>query len=450
MLRSSVIRVSAILIVAATGWLVLGLTARSDADAAEKPNIVFFLVDDLGWTDLGCYGSRFYETPNIDRLCGQGVKFTDAYAAGSVCSPTRASIITGRYPARTGCTNYGGSVRGDELGLAKPLSDAGYRTLFAGKWHIGRLSPEAAGFDATATIGKGNHDPKGTRALTDAAVKFITANKDRPLLAYISYWAVHTPCRETEPLVEKYREKLRHMPPPKGPITGKERDRTVKLVQNNPHFAAMLEAVDDSVGTVLNTLNDLGIDDRTIVIFFSDNGGLSTRGFPEIPTSNVPLRAGKGWLYEGGIRDPLIVKWPGVTEPGSVCRVPVTSTDFFPTILQMAALPLHEQDHCNGVSLAALLRTGDAPRREALYWHYPHNHGAGSPPSGAIRAGDFKLIEFFGDGSVELYNLAEDLSEKNNLADAMPEKKRQLLGMLKAWQKSMPGIGFGGKQRAIE
>ena len=428
----------------AVGWALPGLL-RAARRSTKRPNFVLFLVDDLGWRDLGCYGSTFYETPHIDRLCRDGTKFTQAYAAGSVCSPTRASIITGRYPARTGCTNWGGRIKGTEFPLARAFRDGGYDTFFAGKWHIGNMTPSQAGFEVVASGIKPDPktDPKATRAITAAATQFLRSRKDKPFLAFVSYFAVHTPLRESADVVEKYRRKLARQPKPRGPAFEPEHDRENKLIQDDPAFAAMTEVMDDSVGRIVAAVKDIGAADDTVVIFFSDNGGLSTKPC----TANRPLRAGKGWLYEGGIREPLITKWPGVTKPGSTCDTPVVSTDFFPTMLEMAGLPLRPKDHCDGVSLAGLLRTGKLPAREAIYWHYPHRHGAGNRPSGAIRLGDWKLIQYFGTGTVELYNLRNDLGERKDLAGRMPQKRDELLRRLEAWRKSIPGIRFGQPQQ---
>ena len=413
--------------------------------SAAPPNVVFILADDLGWMDLGCYGTSFYESPSLDRLAAEGMKFTRAYTAGSVCSPTRSSIVTSQYPARNGCTNYGGSVKGTEHGLAKALGEGGYETFFVGKWHIGRLSPQASGFQSVGnvTTSKGE-DPKGTRSITRSAVEFISKKHGRPFFAYVCYHAVHTPLLEDKATVAKYRARAAKLEPPGEPLLGKEHDRGMKLRQDTPEFAAMVEVMDRGVGEILEAIRQSGVERNTLVIFFSDNGGLSTRAFGGVyPTSNLPLRAGKGWLYEGGIRVPLIVRLPGVVEPGSVCDMPITSTDFYPTLLELAELPLRPKDHADGQSVAGLLRGEEGSARDILYWHYPHQHGAGCPPSGAVRVGDWKLIEYFSDGTVELYNTADDIGEKNNLAAKLPEKRDALLEKLKAYQNSIPDIRFG-------
>ncbi|MEM7394293.1 MAG: sulfatase [Verrucomicrobiota bacterium] len=417
-------------------WLFFALAA-----SAKPPNVVFFLVDDLGWTDLSCTGSSFYETPHIDRLRAEGMKFSAAYTSSGVCSPTRSSIITGQTPARNGCTNYGGRVRGTETGWPAVLRDAGYRTLFTGKWHIGGMTSEEAGFGVSKpfpTRGPAE-DPKNTRAITRATVDFIKASDGRPFVAYVNYHAVHLRLAERADIVDKYRKKLAARPKPEGPAFAPEHNRQNKLIQDDPNYAAMMEVLDDSVRDILATVRSIGAEQNTMVIFYSDNGGLSTKPC----TSNLPLRAGKGWYYEGGIRVPLIVKWPGRVKAGSTCDVPVIAMDFFPTLLEAAGLPLRPKDHVDGISLAGLLQEGAAPERDTFYWHYPHHHGAGCTPCGMVRKGDYKLIRYYKDERIELYHLKDDLSEKNNLAKQMPEKREALLALLGAWQKSMPGFTFG-------
>jgi len=405
------------------------------AGAAQmpQPNIVFFLVDDLGWTDVGCYGSSFYETPNIDQLRATGMKFTAAYTASAVCSPTRASIITGQHPVRTGCTNWGGSVRGTETGVPSVLRDAGYKTFYAGKWHIGNLSPEEAGFTIEKPTGREGpeNDPKNTRKITRDTIDFIRSAEEQPFFAYVSYNAVHRKLREREELIEKYREKAAALPRSGNPKFASEKfGRKNKLEQDNPAFAAMVEVVDDSVGEIMQAVWDIGAEERTIVIFYSDNGGLSTN--PD--TSNHPLRAGKGWYYEGGVRVPLLVKWPGVVEAGSSCDTPVVSMDFFPTILDMVGLQQRPRDHLDAVSFSGLLKQGPPPKRPRnFYWHYPFIHAAGCRPCGAVLHDGWKLIHYYEDNVVELYNLNDDIGETENLADEMPEKARDMDSRLVNW-----------------
>jgi len=441
----------------------------------RRPNFVFFLIDDLGRQDLGCYGSTFYETPNIDRLAAQGMRFTDAYAACPVCSPTRASIMTGKYPARLGITDWIGAPQKptayrdhlplEEVTVAEALQEAGYATGYVGKWHLAtsgadrrQYYPDRQGFDINIGGDNSGSPPtyfypyaKGKRSLetmppggeegeyltdrlTAEALQFLATSKDRPFLLYLAHYAVHTPLASKKELAQKYETKAKSVPPPEGPhaqpVYGPYQTR---LVQDHAVYAGMVQSVDESVGRVLGKLAELGLERNTIVIFMSDNGGLSTVA-REGPTCNLPLRAGKGWLYEGGIREPMLIKWPGVVRAGSLCHEPVTSTDFYPTMLDMAGLPRRPGQHVDGVSLAGLLKGTGTPNRQAIYWHYPHYHGSGNRPSGAIRAGDYKLIEWYEDRKVELYNLKDDIGERNDLAATMPDKARELRRMLQAWR----------------
>ncbi|MBN1588926.1 MAG: sulfatase [Pirellulales bacterium] len=449
------------------------------AEAASKPNFVFFLVDDLGWTDLGCCGSTFYETSNVDRLAATGMRFTNAYASSPVCSPTRASILTGKYPNRVRVTmavsptgKYSpenwrrrtlmlpASMRDrlflEEVTVAEALKQAGYATFFAGKWHLGPRGfwPENQGFD----INRGGHhaggpfwgkhyfSPYGNPCLKDGpdgehlparlateTVKFIEEHRDDPFLAYLSFYSVHTPLMARQDLREKYqskRESVAH----DGPRWGKERQRKVRLIHDHAVYAGMVEAMDQAVGRVLDALDRLGLAENTIVIFTSDNGGLSTS--EGHPTSNLPLRAGKGWLYEGGIREPMIVRWPGVTQPNSVCDAAVISMDFYPTILEMAGLAPRPGQHVDGRSIAPLLR-GERREQRPLFWHFPHYANQGGAPAAAVRDGDWKLIEWYEDGSLELFNLSDDPGEKNNLAEVKPEVRNSLHRKLDAWRKSV-------------
>jgi len=452
--------------------------AAARSERKKKLNFVFFLIDDLGWPDLGCYGSTFYETPNIDRLASEGMRFTNAYAACPVCSPTRASIVAGKYPARLGITQWIGGPNEptpyrhylplEEITLAEALKEAGYATGFVGKWHLAtrdetraKFYPDKQGFDINIggdwsgapptyfwpyerrgrnleTLPPGGAEGEYlTDRLTDESLKFLEGNKDRPFLLYLSHYAVHTPTESKQTLTDKYKTKLRELPEHEGPrfkpVYGRYRTR---LVQDNPVYAGMVQSVDESVGRVMKKLEELGVADHTAVVFMSDNGGLST--VPrEGPTCVLPLRAGKGWLYEGGIREPMMIKWPGVVKPGSTCGEPVTSTDFYPTMLQMAGLPLKPEQHVDGVSLMPLLKGAGKLNRKAIYWHYPHYHGSGNKPSGAVRAGDYKLIEWYEDNSIELYNLKKDIGEKNDIATEMPQKAAELRRMLHVWLKQM-------------
>jgi arylsulfatase A-like enzyme len=455
---------------AAMGLAGSTLLARSLAwgasSAPGKLNFVFILLDDMGWMDLGCFGSRFYQTPNIDNLAAQGMRFTQAYAACPVCSPTRASIQTGRYPARLKLTNFiagnrAGKLRPaeyvkqmplEELTLGEAFKEAGYSTCFVGKWHLGgpEYYPDKQGYDANAGVAGGmkrfspynspflKDGPKGeyiTDRLTDEAVKFLDDARGKPFLLFLSHYAVHVPIEAKADMVEKYKAKADKLPAPAGARFLPEGKTQARQVQDHPAYAAMIQSVDEGVGRVMKKIEDLGIADQTAIIFMSDNGGLSTA--EGSPTSNVPLRGGKGWLYEGGIREPMIVKWPGAVKAGSVCEEPVTSTDFYPTMLEMAGLPLRPKQHVDGVSILPLLKQAGKGDRQAIYWHYPHYSNQGGGPGGAVRAGDYKLIEFYEDGRVELYNLKDDPGEKQELSAKLPEKAAELRKMLQDWRKSV-------------
>ncbi len=436
--------------------LTMGPLAPAPVSAAaqkkEKLNFVFILVDDLGWSDIGCYGNRFNETPNIDALAAQGMRFTDAYAACPVCSPTRASILSGQYPARLGLTDFiPGHQRPYEklavprnrqqymplkiVTIAEALKKAGYTCGAFGKWHLGGREqfPDMQGFDETLVTSGGGHfanksvpdiklgkDDYLSEVLTDQGEKFMEQNKDKPFFLYLSHFAVHIPLQARKELIEKYEKKPK---PPTG--------------VNNPIYAAMIEHVDQSVGRVLKKLDELKLAERTVVVFFSDNGGLRQhyKKIGPIATTNAPLRDEKGTLYEGGIREPLIVRWPGVVKPQTTCDVPVTSVDFYPTFLDIAQTRGSWTHTLDGESIVRLLKQEGKLKRDAIYWHYPHYHH--STPAGAIRQGDWKLIEFYEDGRVELYNLKEDISEKNDLAEKMPKLASRLKRSLTAWRKSV-------------
>jgi arylsulfatase A-like enzyme len=440
----------------------------------KKLNFVFFLVDDMGWRDAQCYGSTFYETPNIDHLASTGMRFTDAYAACPVCSPTRASIMAGKYPARMDTTDWFGAPQAarinwgdkmnparyvdhlplEEITLAEAFKEAGYATFFAGKWHLGKEGylPERQGFD----INKGGHargsppggyfspyknpklpdGPDGEHLcdrLAGESIRFLEQHKEEPFLLYLSFYSVHTPLQAKKELVKKYEARQKEVKH-EGERFIPEGRRKARQVQDHAVYAGMMETLDTNVGRVLDALDRLGLSDDTAVIFMSDNGGLSTS--EGSPTSNVPLRAGKGWLYEGGVREPMIIRWPGVAKPG-VCNVPVTSTDFYPTLLEMAGLPLRPRQHVDGVSMVPLLKGGDTLDREAIFWHYPHYGNQGGSPGGAVRSGDWKLIEFYEDGRLELYNLKTDIGEKHDLKDEHPEKVRELQQRLNRWRKAV-------------
>ena len=458
--------------------LLAGIFIQSGVRAqAKKPNIVFFLVDDLGWTDVEPFGTSFYETPNIKKLAEESMIFTNAYAACPVCSPTRASILTGKYPVGTGITDFIEAERTqpvkwsrntlvipplnkdrlslDEFTLAEALQTAGYKTSFAGKWHLGPESywPENQGFDFNFgghNVGqpKSYFSPYKNPRLSDGPVgehlpdrlaketsSFIADNKEHPFFVYFSFYSVHTPLKARKDLVDKYEEKKARL----GLLDAfsKEGERKLRIVQSNTTYAAMVEAMDEAIGKVINKLKEQGVYDNTIIIFFSDNGGLSTS--EGHPTANLPLRAGKGWLYEGGIREPLIIKWPEITRAGSVSQVPVISNDFYPTLLQAAGLPLNPKQHTGGVNIVPLLMSKKIKNR-ALYWHYPHYGNQGGSPGAAIREGDWKLIRWYETGKEELYNLKQDIGEMNNLVVKDAKIAQKLSLKLDAWLKKEKAV----------
>ena len=447
----SISRRSFLTIIGAAIAGLLSLVSTVNAAAStNKPNIVFILADDLGQHQLGCYGSRFYETPNIDRLAKQGMRFTDAYAACPVCSPTRASIMTGKYPARLHLTDYipGGSPSNkklvtprwtkrlplEEVTIAESLKSRGYVTGHFGKWHLnvdkkykaGRPGdPGSQGFDDVLTTHKPGAEPKSkydddwhhVREITERAVAFIEKNKSNPFFCYVTHNSIHTPEVEKEALVRKYAEKPES--------SGDKR--------NNPKQAAMLETLDKSVGNILDTLKELHLDNNTIVVFFSDNG---QKG----PKKGKPFRGSKGDLYEGGIRMPLIVRWPGTTRAGSVCEEVVISNDFFPTFNDIVGASSNAVD-IDGVSFLPLLKDPSTGlNREAVYWHFPH-YRLGLGPQGAIRMGRYKLIEWFEKSAFgktdafELYDLVNDPGEKKDLADTRPDVIAELSSRLKSWRE---------------
>lgn len=493
----------------------LGVAGIGQAESAA-PNIVFFLVDDLGWSDVGCYGSTFHETPHIDQLAEDGVRFSDAYAACHVCSPTRASILTGKYPATLNLTDWLPGRRNfpfqkllnveinqhlpyEETTIAEFLRERGYATAIFGKWHLGRKpsDPTAHGFDIHLPDVPSNwrtfHGPFGmktypskkgdylTDRVTDEAVEWIEKQKDRPFFLYLSHFAVHDPIEGRADLVDKYTRRHAETDWPSGPgflLEGNpdnpdtptqselgtliETPRfaphkvlpegTIKIrqKQDNIEFAAMVESVDESLGRVIATLDELDLADNTIVIFFSDNGGMAAMnvGRPDrvvteeqvdkaYATSCLPLRGAKGWLYEGGIRVPLIVKWPGEGKRGTVCRTPVSSIDFFPTILDLIGLTNEAPAGLEGVSIAPLLR-GETIADRAIYWHFPHysNHGMQSP-AGAIRVGKHKLIEYFENGSFQLFDLEKDMGEQHDLSGEEEGFARELQAQLQSWRESV-------------
>ena len=446
---------------------------------SKPPNVVFFLIDDLGYMDIGANNpDTFYETPNINQLAAEGMRFTDGYAANPVCSPTRYSIMTGKYPSRIDATNFfSGRREGrfkpaplfdrmplEEITIAEGLKSVGYKTFFAGKWHLGPTEeywPEHQGFDMNkggwrpgGPWGGGQYfspyenprledGPEGEHLpyrLASETIQFIEDNREGPFLAYLSFYSVHTPLLAPEDLVKKYEAKAERLG-----LVGKaefaveeqvyptDNPRRVRILQKHAVYAAMMESMDTNIGRVLDKLKELGIDDETVVCFMSDNGGLSTS--EGLPTSNLPLRGGKGWTYEGGIREPYLIKWPGVTKPGSTNSIPVSSIDFFPTLMEIADV---EVEHAiDGLSLVPLLEGNNTLDREALYWHYPHYSNQGGIPSGAIRMGDWKLIERYEDGRVHLFNLKDDIGELNDLSENQPERVTAMRSKLHAWYKEV-------------
>lgn len=457
------------------GWGGLS-SAVTSADAESKPpNVVVFLVDDLGFADIGANNpASFYETPHIDRLATEGIRFTDGYAANPVCSPTRYSLMTGKYPSRVDATNFFSGKRSgnyntapfvdnmplEDITIAQVFQRQGYRTFFAGKWHLGESEeyyPQNRGFD----INLGGHtrggpytgnkyfspfknpqlhpdSPEGDHLpdrLARETASFIAAHQDQPFLAYLSFYSVHTPLMGRPDLVAKYKERAREIQAEEfaeeEQVFG-EKPRRVRVLQKHAVYAAMVEAMDAAVGKVLHQLEKSGVADNTIVVFTSDNGGLSSS--EGSPTSNLPLRGGKGWVYEGGIREPWIIRYPGVTTPGRVSDTPICSIDLFPTLAAVAGAEFdHEVD---GVDLTPMLAGGELPNRP-LFWHYPHYSNQGGIPGGAIRIGDFKLIERYEDGRVHLYNLEKDIGERHDLATKYPQKVARMRARLHDWYEEV-------------
>ena len=472
----------------------LALLALLITTPASATNVVFILADDLGMMDIGFNNpAAFTETPRLDGLAARSVRFTQAYAASPVCSPTRSAILTGQAPARTRHSDYFGAVNGfgvipsdydparhgvfgsykdrpvlpapyierlgsEQVTLATIFREFGYATMHAGKWHLGPEDcwPEHRGFD----VNKGGHtiggpyggdnyfSPYGNPRLEDGpagqhlpdrlaceVTDFIGENKDRPFLVYLSFYSVHTPLIGRKDLVEKYRKKKAALG--LKAAFGSEPPRKNRLVQEHAVYAAMVGAMDQAVGTVLDALEEHGIAEKTIVVFFSDNGGLSTS--EGSPTSNLPFRAGKGWVYEGGIRVPMLVRWPGITADGSVCNTPVVATDFAPTLLEACGLPARPQQHLDGVSLVPLLR-GKEFTHGPLYWHYPHWGNQGGIPASAVRQGPWKLIRFHWKKPFELYHLADDPGELINRTASEPDKVAELSALLDAYLRETKAL----------
>lgn len=463
----------------------LALLLGGVSSAQDKMNFVFLLADDLGYNDVG-FNNRdsFYETPNLDGLAASGMVFTDFYAASQVCSPTRASIFTGKYPARTNTTNFFSGRRNgtfgaadfetvmalEEVTLAEALKENGYQTFFAGKWHLGGdgYLPTDQGFDINKGGGANGlprsyfspyknvenlpAGPEGeflTDRLSRESVAFLNraSKTEDPFLLYLSFYSVHTPLQAPKNLIQKYEAKAKklNIADEEGSFDiGRERqvwkdtnaERKVRIRQDHAVYAAMVESLDLAVGRIVNRLDELNLRDNTAIIFMSDNGGLSTS--EGHPTSNLPLRGGKGWMYEGGIREPVIIRWPGVTPAGTRCNIPAVSTDFYPTILEMAGLPPKPDQHVDGVSLVPLLRNPFAKfDRGPIFFHYPHYANQGGYPASAVRKGDYKLIQDLEDGAYELYQLSTDIKEHNNLEQLEADLTKEMAAELDAWRKEV-------------
>ena len=414
-----------------------------------KTNIIFILADDFGWAQTGVYGSDYYHTPNIDHLAAEGMRFTNAYAACSVSSPTRASIMTGKYPARLHLTDFiAGNNREDyplsqpdwqkflpleEVTLAEVIKEQGYKTAIFGKWHLSitkfgpeslQYNPDKQGFDQHFVIDKPDrkitnpeYDPHKSDSIGNTSVKFIRENADNPFFLFVSFSAVHNPLMEKSDSINWWKN-----------VAGSDKE------ENNPVIAAILSRMDRNIGKILEAVDQSKLASNTMVVFFSDNGGLGS------DAKQTPLREGKGWLYEGGIRVPLIIRWPGVVKKGSVSSENVSSIDFMPTFCDL--LNVKNKPNVDGISILSHLKTGVPLPERNLYWHYPHYHNG--PPSGAIRSGKWKLIEWYenslletGKPAYELYDLENDISESVNLADSMKTLTMKLSGELQRWRENV-------------
>lgn len=436
--------------------------AATAAIAGDRPNVVFILADDLGWRDLSNEGSAFYESPHIDRIAREGMRFTRGYAACSVCSPSRASILTGKYPTKHGITSWIGdrsgppyehALRAGEITLAEALHDAGYKTFFAGKWHLGGRGswPTDHGFD----INRGGWDAGSPRGgyfapwknpnlesgpngqslpirLARETASFIEANRDGPFFACLAFYSVHGPIQTTKPLWKKYRDKAvaAGLAGERFAIDGRI---CARQVQDCPVYAGMIESMDNAVGMVLKKLDDLGLADNTIVCFTSDNGGVVSGDC--FSTTNRPLRGGKGVQWEGGIREPYYIKAPGIAKAGSTSAAPVSGIDWYPTLLELCGVPIPQRQDIDGVSLVPLLQGGSIADRP-LFWHFPHYSPQGGEPSSIITEHGWKLIHYHEDGRDELYHLAADPGEQKNLVHSEPGRAKTLRAKLDAWLKA--------------
>jgi arylsulfatase A-like enzyme len=447
----------------------------------DKPNVVFILVDDLGYSDIGAYNENtFYDTPNIDALAAQATQFTNGYAANPVCSPSRYAILTGKHPSRVDATEWfhindwphrsekfnpaqvHQQLDLEEKTLAESFKEAGYATAFLGKWHLGeeeRFWPEHHGFDINVGGNSNGQPPNGyfspyknkrltdgdkgeylTERLTTEAINIIDINakKSAPFFLYLSFYSVHTPLQAPKETIEHYQAKSDRANTQDSfnneeQIWPTDEPRLVRVKQNHPTYASMISKMDTQVGRILQKLKAEGLDDNTIVVFTSDNGGLSTS--EGSPTSNLPLRGGKGWLYEGGIRVPYIIKLPG--EKPQKIDVPVVSTDFYPTLLEVAGLAIQPEQHQDGISLTPLLASDGKLATRPIFFHYPHYSNQGGFPGAAVRLGDWKLLERYEDGKLQLFNLANDISEQNDLAREQTAKTAELKGLLHQWYKEV-------------
>ncbi len=460
---------------------------QPDQKKTDMPNFIFILVDDMGWKDVGFMGSKFYETPNIDKLSREGMVFTNAYAACPVSSPTRSSLLTGKYPVNTGVTDWipgrQASKSGlpednllslpfklqldlEEITISEILKDNGYSTMISGKWHLGEDSlfwPESQGFDTNkggynkgapdkSNKSNGYFSPYGNPRLKDGPVgeyltdrqtqeviNFIEEYHDNPFFVYLPYYAVHNPMQAKDEHVKYFREKaasmnitdtLQFTQENEWIKTAPQGDFKERNVQSSAVYASMIYSMDENIGRLLEKLQKLDLDQNTIIIFTSDNGGLSTA--EGSPTTNNPLRAGKGWLYEGGIRVPLIIKAPGFLKEAGIRDVPVSTIDFFPTILDIINSDI-EDLKIDGISLLPLLNSNTKTDRP-LFWHYPHYSNQGGDPGSAVRSGDFKLIDNFETGMLELYDLKNDISESIDISEKNQEKVRELYDILNDWR----------------
>lgn len=438
----------------------------SDQTKTDKPNVLVFFIDDLGWNDITVNGSSFHETPNIDALAASGVNFKRSYSANPVCSPTRAALMTGKAPQRVGITQWlSGTMEPlnlSEVTIGEAFQEAGYRTGYVGKWHLGKtddVQPKHQGFEYTAAVNRAGQPasffyPFGigerisnvpdledynegdylTDALTDKTIEFIDQG-DEPFFVVLSHYAVHTPIQAPEELVEKYQTKRLNLIGETEPEMIEEKHNTLaRTQQGDPTYAAMMENLDTNIGRVLSHLEEKGILENTIVLFTSDNGGLAHRKRQITPTSVAPLRSGKAWTYEGGIRIPTIISWPEKIQPAT-SQARVITMDMYPTLLELAGLPMKPQQHLDGESLIPVLNgsLGSEAEERVLMWTYPHVHGNGHLPSDAILSKDWKMIRFQGEEPTELYNLAEDIGETNNLAERYPEKVQALETQLNTW-----------------